>query len=332
VSRTVRAFRRNTERQIEARFGIVRPVTDAIRLLPPGQENTDRWLAARSATIGASEVSILMMDDHPYHSRFSLWHVKANGWGRFGQTDAQERGHLLEPGIARRFADAHPELIIGRPNGALWQDPQLPALTCTPDFLTIDENGVVAPLECKSDEGGSEWGSGPEDIPAQYWWQVTQQMGVFAAPHGYVARWNSWGYRDYTIGYDHARYSAAGAAAQAFLDDVNAGRCPEPDAHKESLAVLRDMDPVFAAALARLPSEWGDELDALKESRKHIDKQIKAIEAQIRDRMGSAPTGYDMRGRAYHRTRTERKGYTAPPTVIDQVRSSAPPKIRRSDT
>jgi predicted phage-related endonuclease len=328
VNRHVRVFRRNTEKVIEERFGIVRPVTDAVRLLPPGQENTDRWLAARSATVGASEISILMMTDHPYHSRFSLFHVKAHGWGSYGQTNEQERGHLLEPGVARRFAEAHPELVVARPNGALWRDPLNPALTCTPDFLTINADGVVAPLECKTDEGGDDWGRGDEEVPAHIWWQAQQQTGVFAAPYGYVARWNSRGYTEYTIGYNHDRYSAAGREAQAFLAEVSGGTAPEPGGHPASLSVLHDVDPVYAVAPARVPSEWGDEMDALKETRKQVEKQIKEMEAKIRARLGEAPTGYDRTGRTYQRARTNRRGYEVPPGVVDQVRTSAPPKIK----
>jgi predicted phage-related endonuclease len=322
-ARTTRAFRRPVERLIAERFGIVNPVTDARRLLRAGQENTDEWLAARTATIGASEISILMMDDHPYHSRFSLWHVKAHGWGRFGQTSQQERGHLLEPGIARRFAQAHPELIVARPNGALWRDPVNPALSCTPDFITINRDAEIIPLECKSDEGG-DWGSGEQDIPAHHWWQVQQQAGVFAAPYGYVARWAGNGYRDYIIEYDHERYGRAAAEAAAFLRSVADGIPPEPDGHRASIDVLSETMPVYAVAPVQLPAGWGDELSALKESRKHLDKQIKNVEARIRDGLSAAPTGYDVKGRTYARTRTPRKGYTVAPTVIDQVRTREP--------
>lgn len=326
MTRTVRVFRPAAERLIERQFGIVRPVTDAVRLLRAGQENTDRWLIARSATIGASEISILMMAEHPYHSPFSLWHVKAHGWGHHEQTHAQERGHLLEEGTARRFAAAHPELIVARPNGALWRDPDHPALSCTPDFLTIDEDGLIAPLETKSDEGGDGWGPGEEEVPPQYWWQVQQQMGVFAAPHGYVARWNSRGYRDYTIGHDRERYGRAAAVAAAFLNDVREGVCPPVDEHRSTRAVLVDRapHPVYAASPVQLPAGWGEELAALKASRAEIDKQIKGIENRIRERLAASPIGYDLSGRTYTRTRTERRGYTAPPTVLDQIRTTEP--------
>lgn len=325
VSRHVRVFRRSAERAIEARFGIVNPVTDAVRLLPPGKENSDRWLAARSATIGASEISILMMDTHPYHSPFSLWHVKAHGWGQHAQTNEQERGHLLEPGVARRFSQAHPELVVARPNGGLWRDPAIPALSCTPDYLAATADGLIVPVELKTDEGGDGWGAGDEDIPAHIWWQVQQQMGVFAAPYGYVARWNSRGYRDYTIAYDHDRYSRAGVRATSFLTDVAEGRCPDPDPHKTTGAVLADIyDGSFPSMPVQMPVSWGDELRALKDSRAMIDKQIKGLEHKIRAQLEHAAVGYDLAGRSYARTQTPRRGYTVAPTVIDQVRTREP--------
>lgn len=326
MTRRVRVFRPAAERLIVQRLGIRQPITDARRLLRAGQENTARWLDARTRTIGASEIGILMMADHPYHSLFSLWHVKRHGWGRHEQTPAQERGHLLEEGIARKFAAAHPELVVARPNGSLWADPEHPHLSCTPDFLTIDETGLIVPLECKSDEGGDGWGPGDDDIPAHHWWQVNQQAGVFAAPYAYIARWSMRGYRDYTIAYDHDRYVKGAAEARLFLADVAAGHEPEPDGHRSTGSVLRDLhpEPVYVVQAAQIPPEWGDELAALKATRAEVDKQIKDYDHKIRALLGDAPTGWDVRGRVYTRTRTPRKGFTVPPTVLDQVRTREP--------
>lgn len=325
VSRATRVFRPATERLIEAQFGIIRPVTDARRLLRAGQENTARWLAVRSATVGASEISVLMMADHPYHSRFSLWHVKAHGWGQSTQTDAQERGHLLEPGIARRFAAAHPELIVARPNGALWRDPELPVLTCTPDFLTIDADGVIAPLECKSDEGG-DWGPGDDAVPVHHRWQVWQQAGVFAAPYAYVARWSGRGYRDYVVPYDHERYCRGAEVAAEFLATVAAGTPPPVDAHRASGAVLRDDHPWPAAPVSpvEIPVDWGDEKAALVAAKAEIEKQLKDLDNRTRQRLGDAAYGWDVRGRSYTRTKKPRRAYTVPAGMVDQVRVSGP--------
>ena len=328
MTRAVRAFRRSTERAIEQRFGILAPVTDAVRVLRAGQENSAAWLAARSATIGASEISILMLAEHPYHSRFSLWHVKAHGWGQHGQTDQQERGHLLEPGIARRFAAAHPELIVARPNGSLWRDPAYPHLSCTPDFLTIDADGLIAPLECKSDEGG-DWDA--EDIPAHHRWQVWQQAGVFAAPYGYVAHWSSRGYRDYTIGYDHERYCRAAGVAADFLADVAGGTPPPVDGHRMTREVLTDAHPYPLAPIApvEIPAAWGDEREALLAAQAEIKRQLDELANRVRDRFGGALAGWDTAGRAYLRKRTPKKGFTVKPTVMDQIRVSG---IREEST
>jgi predicted phage-related endonuclease len=325
VRRPTRVFRPAVERQIEARFGIVRPVTDAVRLLRAGQENTPAWLDARSATVGASEISVLMMTDHPYHSRYSLWHVKAHGWGRFTQTDAQERGHLLEPGIARRFAAAHPELIVARPNGALWRDPQFPVLSCTPDYLTINTDGLIAPLECKSDEGG-DWGPGDDDIPAHHRWQVWQQAGVFAAPYTYVARWSGRGYRDYLIGYDHDRYVRAAAQADTFMATVRAGTPPVPDGHRTTGDVIDDAHPYPLSPLrpVEVPAGWGEELEALRVTRREIDKQIKAYEHRVHAALGDAAAGWDTAGRSYGRKQVRRKGFTVAPSVYYQIKTSGP--------
>lgn len=322
----VRAFTRRTERVIAERFGIVNPVTNAARLLQAGRENSPAWLDARTRTVGASEIGVLMMSDHPYQSVFSLWHVKAQGRGRHPQTSAQERGHLLEPGIARRFAEAHPDLVVGRPNGALWSDPDFPHLSCTPDFLTINADGLIVPLETKSDEGGDGWGWGDEEIPAHHWWQINQQAGIVAAPYSYIARWNTRGYRDYTVVFDDDRYVKAAHEARLFMDDVKAGREPEPDGHRASGQIIREVHPrpVYAGAPVRVPDEWGDELDELKASRKEIERQIDDLTNKIRALMGDSPVAFDLTGRVHTRTLQARKGFEVKPTTIDKLTTKAP--------
>lgn len=326
MTRTVRAFRAGAEKRIARLFGVVGPVTDATRLLRPGRENTDEWLNARTRTVGASEISVLMLGEHPYHSTYSLWHVKRSGWGRHAPSPVQERGHWVEQGIAAKFADERPDLVVGRPNGALWADPSRPWLSCTPDFLTMGEDGLIIPLECKSDEGGDGWGWGDDEVPPHHWWQVQQQCGVFAAPYGYLARWNSRGFRTYRIEYDHDRYQAASEQARQFMKDVASGHEPEPDGHSSTGDVLRDLYPVTDDAVkpVRVPDEWGSDLAALKESKKEIERQIKDLQNKIRAMMGPAPSAYDLTGRIHSRQISARKGYTVKPATVDKLLTSEP--------
>jgi predicted phage-related endonuclease len=326
VTRRVRVFRRSTERRITQLFGHEPPTTDAVRLLRAGRENTDEWLDARTRTVGASEVSILMLAQHPYHSPFSLWHVKRHGWGRHDPTPVQERGHWMEEGIAGKFATERDDLVVGRPNGGLWADPQFPWLSCTPDFLTYGPDGLVIPLECKADEGGDGWGWGDEEVPAHHWWQVQQQCGVFGAPYGYLARWSSRGFRAYTVAFDEARYVAAAAEARRFMEDVASGLEPEPDGHDATGEVLRDLypdtDPDAKPVL--VPADWGAELEALQQSEQEIKRQIKDLKHKIRAMMGSSSSAYDTDGRVHVRSLTQRKQYTVSASMVDTLRTTSP--------
>lgn len=324
MTRRVRVFRPSVERGIRAQFGHEPPTTDAVRLLRAGQENTDVWLDARSASIGASEISILMLGEHPHHSRYSLFHVKRHGWGRHQTLPVQERGHWMEQGIGAKFADQRPDLVVARPNGALWADPQFRHMTCTPDFLTYSEDGLVIPLETKSDEGGDGWGWEDDAVPAHHWWQVQQQCGVFGAPYGYLARWNTRGYRLYTIDFQEDRYVASAGVAARFLADVQVGMEPEPDGHDTTAAVLRDLDLDADAAPVRVPRHWGDELDALAASKSEIVAQEKGIKNKIRAMMGTATSAYDLAGRTYTRSRMARKGYTVKAATVDKLDSTKP--------
>lgn len=326
MTRTVQIFRPSINRKIAARFGHQPPVTDAVRLMRPGPQGTKVWRKNRSKTIGGSEISVLMQSDHPYHSRFSLWHVKRHGWGSHETTPEQQRGFWMEPGIAAKFGEAHPELLVAQAAGPLWADPQFPWMSVSPDYLVYGEDGLVIPLECKAVDGGDGWGPGDEDVPAHYWWQVQQQCGVFGAPYGYLARWYSRGFRLYRIDFNEARYVAAAGQARRFLNDVRAGHEPEPDGHDTTGAVLRDLYPDSdeSSSPVRVPSEWGEELAALKASQKEIKRQIKTYENMLRAMMGSASAAYDLAGRRYARTLTPRRGYIVKPTIADSLTTYDP--------
>lgn len=330
MTRRVRVFRPSVDRKIRARFGHEPPTTDALRLLRPGPQRTYQWQKTRTKTIGASEIGILMMDSHPYHSQFSLWHVKRNGWGKHETTPEQQRGYWMEPGIAAKFAEEHPHLIVGEANGPLWADPQFRWMSCSPDYLVYGPDGLVVPLECKAVEGGDGWGYGDEEVPAHYWWQVQQQCGVFGAPYGYLARWSARGFTLYRIAFDEARYVAAAEQARRFLADVRSGREPEPDGHDTTLAVLQDLYPDTDDSMSpvRVPAEWGEELAALQQSEKEIKKQIKTIKNQIRAMMGNAATAYDTDGRRFTRNLTPRRGYTVAPTTLDSLITQEPKGTR----
>jgi hypothetical protein len=160
----------------------------------------------------------------------------------------------------------------------------------------------------------------------QHWWQVQQQCGVFAAPGGWIARWNGRGYRSYWIPFDPDRYAAAGKLAREFLDDVAAGREPDPDAHTTTTAVLKRLHPGVDYRLppVQVPRDWGEDRDALTVSRAEIDKEIRKIDNMIRGRIGDAASGYDMAGRVYSRTIRARKGYTVKPGTTDSITTTPP--------
>jgi predicted phage-related endonuclease len=326
MTRAVQVFSRSTNRKIAVRFGHSPPTTDAIRKLRNGPQGTKIWRGVRTKTVGASEISVLMLSQHPYHSKFSLWHVKRHGWGVHEMTPEQQRGHWMEPGIAAKFRDEHPEVIVAAANAPLWADPQFPWMSCSPDYLVYDESGLLVPLECKAVEGGDGWGYGDEDVPAHYWWQVQQQCGVFAAPYGYLARWSNRGFRVYRIAFDEIRYWAAAEQARLFLADVKSGHEPEPDGHPTTEHVLRDLYPDSdeSAPPVRLPREWGDELAALKESKREINRQIKQYENMARAMMGAAANAYDLSGRRYTRTKTPRRAYSVKEAIIDSLTINDP--------
>jgi len=71
------------------------------------EPGSPEWHAARAHGVGGSEVAAIV-GCSPFESRFSLWHRKAALVGPVDETPEMEWGRRLEPAIAAKFMDEHP--------------------------------------------------------------------------------------------------------------------------------------------------------------------------------------------------------------------------------
>ena len=123
------------------------------------------WLEARRQGVTASEIAAVMglspaSQDGPY----ALYHRKTGTLPPIEDNDAMERGRVLEPYIAEKFAQRRPELVVDGDGRQLYAHPDRPWQMATPDRLVQDSatcgvaerDGVfgvenIAVLETKSD-------------------------------------------------------------------------------------------------------------------------------------------------------------------------------------
>jgi predicted phage-related endonuclease len=200
------------------------PVTHAVPLLSDSATD-DEWLEARRTRIGASELAGIAGMPGAYGSWYAAWYAKTEGWVTEA-TMAMRIGHLLEPVVAHIAIEEKPWLgRLVRPGARLLAHPAMGWLCCTPDYLAIAEptddcvlpmlgtavcchratdgshqlgcqergcaehgDPVAVPVECKSDEGGQEWGPDmSQQAPLKYIAQNLVQADILGTPYGWLA-------------------------------------------------------------------------------------------------------------------------------------------------
>lgn len=200
--------------------------------------DSELWHAARAAGIGASEIAAIV-GLSPWESHFSLWHRKAGLIGPLEVNEQMSWGHYLEPAIAKRFADEHPDLLVKRTG--TWRSRMRPWQLANPDRLAYP--GKV-PVEVKWAPYSDGWGeSGSDEIPVYYRCQVQWQMDVMGAEFAYVAALVGSEYREYVIAYDPEDIEVLRKAGQEFMDSLAAGEPPDIDATAHTYRVLKERHP-----------------------------------------------------------------------------------------
>ena len=314
----------------------VSPRTTAKPLIRWKDYGTAKWADERRRRIGASEIAAVL-GLSTFASPFSLWWSKQNEWD-YEQTMAQRLGHDLEPIIGGLFAERRPDLLVCRPAWSLWRHPTFDVASCSPDFLAVA--GVtgrvwIEPVECKSDEGGPDWGKpGTDEIPEHHRMQVLWQCGVLGAPRGHVVRVAGKRYTDYVVEYDDAQagwFAGAVDEARAFVASLELGVEPEIDGHKATTSTLGRLndklivEPDDPDAYAWIDDERADEYARRRLQLSIAEAEFARVQNLIRAELGTAKWGRRKGdGRRFVERRVyKRSEYTVPAGMVDQLHPKA---------
>lgn len=330
------------------------PRVPAVPLLPPNPPE-DVWLTTRRRDgdtwrIGASELAAVL-GISPFASPFSLWWAKQDDW-QTEQTDAMKIGHKLEDTIGELFAEERPDLMVCRSNAGLWGHPVHDWMVCTPDFLAVagdlptcpqeDVPGGsdvismrrsvdvrVEPVECKSDEGGTGWGTpGSGDVPAHHRVQLLVQCAIFDAPRGHLVRLAGKRFTRYVVEYDDAARADLEQwvkAGEAFVADLVAGVSPDIDGHDATQDTLIRLHPaVDEGTTEMLPVDLAEAYERLHGELDAAKARYAEVCNRVRDRMGRAQYAVDPDGRRIaQRLVFKRRGYEVAPGQVDMLRRKA---------
>lgn len=201
------------------------------------------WHEARRHGLGGSEIAAVL-GLSPYESRFTLHHRKAGLAGPQEENNEMEWGKRLEPVIADKWADEHPDVTLERTG--VWCHPDRPWQICSPDRFII-RSGSDTPdlLEIKTARVDVGWGAeGTDEVPPHIRVQCLWQADTFDRPRTFVAVLiGGCDYREYVIERDEAECAELRAAAVEFLDGLAEGRLPDIDAHSATYTLIRELHP-----------------------------------------------------------------------------------------
>lgn len=201
------------------------------------EPGSPEWHAARAHGVGGSEVAAIV-GCSPFESRFSLWHRKAALVGPVDESPEMEWGKRLEPAIAQKFREQHPELTFDR-TGYTFAHTDRPWQIANPDLY----GDALVEVKCSRD--GIGWGEpGTDEIPIYYRQQVLWYCDVLGAPGAHVAVLVGGNdYREYYVPHDPAEAAELRGHVEQFLGTLERHERPDIDDHTATYSVVRELHP-----------------------------------------------------------------------------------------
>lgn len=287
---------------------------NAATLLLPHDADREEWLAARRKGVTASEIAAIL-GLSPWESTFGLYWKKLGVLSEDYDDDVLSLGRHLEPWIADRWAEDHPEFVV-RPSG-LYANRERSWQLCTPDRdLYYEQSETVQHvLEIKSSGSYDGWGEdGTDEIPVYYRAQVLWQLDTLGLTEAHVTCFflSSRSRRDYVVRYDTADVELMRKAALEFLDRLKNENPPPVDDHTATADALKALYPLDEdAPEAEIPAALADEYERARAAYTLAESRKSEAEARLRAAMGTAKRAVSGGQKVASRSVYERAGVDA---------------------
>lgn len=296
------------------------------RLLMTASEITTHpaeWQDYRRASIGASEIAVLMgLAPKSHGNPFALFVEKKTGEATIPVNDDMERGRFLEAYVAERLADMRPDLTVLP--GGLYRDQHCPWMTATFDRFTVRKEDVgtrlpeflkslhssdpdpdimakLIPAELKTAlsrndpaTGERVWGEPYTDqIPLHYKAQALWQMAIWGCDtvHVPVLFLGSWQAELYVVTRNddtHADIEFMLAEASAFLDRIDRDDPPELDWTPETAKALRILQPFSEGSVYRASKTDATRLRNAYKRKKAAEERYGLLQNKLAAKSGGA--------------------------------------------
>ncbi|MFD3520480.1 YqaJ viral recombinase family protein [Streptomyces sp. NPDC058653] len=271
---------------------------------------TPEWDEARAGlTITATEIAAVM-GLSPWMSPFSLWHKKSGlKTPPFEMSAPIEWGTRLEPAVAAKFEDEHPE-YLARKTGT-WRHTEREWQRATPDrLLAHRENGASdgKPIrigEVKTSPFGDGWGpSGSDEFPIHYRCQITWQQDTLGLtePAHLAVLIGGWDYREYVVPYDEADAKTMRDAAEKFLDTVRNGQRPPIDGADATYQTIRVQPDGLEDRDVEIPIEDAARYEIAQQQMAVVKTELTAAKGVLLDHIGNGKRAVACGRRIAYRT------------------------------
>jgi predicted phage-related endonuclease len=252
-----------------------------------------------------------------FESRYVLWYRKAGFITREEvENPLFEWGHRLEPTVAEKFADNHPEFSVQRSGSWAHQDRPWhganPDRILAPVFESDDGDVYVgdpeAILEIKTSMAGYGWDG--DMCPVKYVGQLRWYMECFGFDYGYLAVLIALGdYREFMVPRDPAKpvvsmqtgnqewYSIGGTemleAAQEFYltlpGQLTAGGTPpDIDGGTDTYELIRERHPDINNIDVEVTRELADQLKGALQAEKAAIAEAQRMKNEFMEMLGKA--------------------------------------------
>ncbi len=289
--------------------------------MKPPVDGSPEWLAERRTGIGASDIAAVAGLSR-YRSPFDVYLDKIGQAAPPAETAAMHWGHLLEPVVAREWAERHQVRI--RRHRAMIRHPQHPWAYAHLDF---EVPGAILEIKTAGHYAADQWGEdGTDMVPPEYMMQVQWQLACTGRPVGYLAALiGAHTYHDYIVPRDQDVIDSLLVIGEAFWERVQSRTPPDVDGSPAAARYLAQRFP--RAADDELLVDRGDpivgtveRLLTLQADIAEKDAEIRALTNAIKERMGEAGA---MRGPRFRVTWRNVKGGTYTVTRPDYRRFTA---------
>lgn len=262
-------------------------------------DDREEWLDRRADGIGASEIAAVL-GESPWMSPLALYAAKIGAYERdLSDSEPVYWGQKLEAPIIEAYSERTGRRT--RKAGLLLRSLQHPWALCTLDGETSADGVTWWPLEVKNTSSfkAEDWENGP---PPHYYLQTQQQILVTGSSKATICALIG-GQRMVwcDVPRDEATIRKIVYHGSRFWERVVSRDVPMPDGSRSSRDALAALYPEGKGVVV-LPATAGDaadEIEAMKEQRRELDRRIELAENVVKASLGEAEIGALPDGRSF---------------------------------